>query len=598
MKKKIHHNTAAMTGDFGLNVLNMNMFGLTAIDGKTPISGGLLELHLGKNGATMNIGMGGADVSMGTIAQSIAGLDAWRVNAKLWMSDQEEASRYTSGLRTLYSVGGEAEMALYNDILNGKANIEENAQGDYKAKTKVQGDGSKMIYLGKDALSDGSRFGMNILLAHEAYRNGIDDGLGGQQEETAQSVMGHINAAFALGQTYGMGSIGEAMAEEVDTYLKAMQTQDYSALEKLVAGYDSSGDYWKVKIDAEGVHWEDDKSDDLDLTAVGMGVIKSKDVEKRAGDIANAIMGTDVATNLALNKAILTGDVAALGRLGVTAKSMKDVVAANNGKGYESARKNYVEALNSVVLRDLSFIGLPGMPNQEVGYGPMQGNVSLTSRYGYRINTPEMVANGVIGQAFCFGLFHGGRDYASDKPTYISPEAGRLDLAQAWGGAFGFTTTWTDGTDRLLFDHNSANAIDVISRTVLANEGWTIAGGMGVGQTGTKGGVGYNRTTGTVTGPHLNLRYSLLVNNRFADPQVFYDTQNIVLNYPETDYSRYLSGYSKPAPDYFSSSVVNNVYSYSQTLGSQNFYNNYLSAHRRNNEGMFQLLSWLSFNRR
>jgi hypothetical protein len=66
----------------------------------------LLELHLGRNGATMNVGMGGADVSLGTIAQSIAGLDAWRVNAELWTSKQDEAHKYTSGMRTLYSVGG------------------------------------------------------------------------------------------------------------------------------------------------------------------------------------------------------------------------------------------------------------------------------------------------------------------------------------------------------------------------------------------------------------------------------------------------------------------------------------------------------------
>ncbi|AEJ19227.1 hypothetical protein [Gracilinema caldarium] len=197
----------------------------------------------------MNVGMGGADVSLGTVAQSIAGLDAWRVNAELWTSKQDEAHKYTSGMRTLYSVGGAQELALYQELLSGKTNIEELASGDYKAKTEANGDGTKTIYLGQGALADGSRFGLNILLAHEAYRNGIDDGVEGQRIETQQAVLGHIGAAFALAQTYGMGSIGEAMTGEVNTYLEALKSNNYEALGKLLAGYDASKDYWLIKMD-------------------------------------------------------------------------------------------------------------------------------------------------------------------------------------------------------------------------------------------------------------------------------------------------------------------------------------------------------------
>ncbi|AEJ19220.1 hypothetical protein [Gracilinema caldarium] len=211
----------------------------------------LLELHLGRNGATMNVGMGGADVSLGTVAQSIAGLDAWRVNAELWTSKQDEAHKYTSGMRTLYSVGGAQELALYQELLSGKTNIEELASGDYKAKTEANGDGTKTIYLGQGALADGSRFGLNILLAHEAYRNGIDDGVEGQRVETQQAVLGHIGAALALSQVYRLGSIGTEMAEEVNTYLEALKSNNYEALGKLLAGYDSSGDYWRLTKDGK-----------------------------------------------------------------------------------------------------------------------------------------------------------------------------------------------------------------------------------------------------------------------------------------------------------------------------------------------------------
>jgi hypothetical protein len=60
---------AAFGGDFTLNVLN---FGFLANTGNQTLnnilSSGLLELHLEKGGAAMNIGTGGADASLGTIA--------------------------------------------------------------------------------------------------------------------------------------------------------------------------------------------------------------------------------------------------------------------------------------------------------------------------------------------------------------------------------------------------------------------------------------------------------------------------------------------------------------------------------------------------
>jgi hypothetical protein len=157
-------------------------------------------------------------------------------------------------MRTLYSVGGAKELALYQELLQGKTNIEERSDGDYKAKTEANGDGTKTIYLGQGALYDGSRFGLNILLAHEAYRNGIDDGKEVQQIETQQAVLGHIGASFALAQTYGMGSIGTEMAGEVNTYLEALKSNNYDALGKLLAGYDASGDYWRLKKDGSLVY--------------------------------------------------------------------------------------------------------------------------------------------------------------------------------------------------------------------------------------------------------------------------------------------------------------------------------------------------------
>ena len=224
-----------------------------------------LELHFGKKGVSASmlsqnsecysgsicrprrpVGMGGVDMSLGTIGQSLAGLEAWKVNLEILTSGQEEGWKYASALRTLYSVGGVAEKALYEELLSGKTNIAERWDGEYSAKTEANGDGTKTIYIGREALEKGSRFGLNVLLAHEAYRNGIDDGEAGQREETDRAVLGHIGAAYALGQAYGMGVIGEALGKEVATYLAALSTGNMEDLARLLASYDASGDYWRL----------------------------------------------------------------------------------------------------------------------------------------------------------------------------------------------------------------------------------------------------------------------------------------------------------------------------------------------------------------
>jgi len=63
----------ALTGDFALNVLNFGMFGVRDRENNL-VQNGLLELHLGKKGVTINVGMGGADMSLGTIAGTMVGL--------------------------------------------------------------------------------------------------------------------------------------------------------------------------------------------------------------------------------------------------------------------------------------------------------------------------------------------------------------------------------------------------------------------------------------------------------------------------------------------------------------------------------------------
>ncbi|GAB1455542.1 hypothetical protein MASR2M48_08490 [Spirochaetota bacterium] len=96
---------------------------------------------------------------------------------------------------------------------------------------------------------------MNLLLAHEAYRNGIDDGADGQVAETQRSVLGHINVApppLALPTDTAASSAdqyGEVRA------LQAAYNGDTSGISRSSGGYDSSGDFWKLKKDGK-IEWD------------------------------------------------------------------------------------------------------------------------------------------------------------------------------------------------------------------------------------------------------------------------------------------------------------------------------------------------------
>jgi hypothetical protein len=82
------------------------MFGVNDRNGNL-VKNGLLELHLGKNGATMNVGMGGADVSLGTTAID----DGDYENLNIYGADgkYEKQVAYTKGTSLVNAILNAAE---------------------------------------------------------------------------------------------------------------------------------------------------------------------------------------------------------------------------------------------------------------------------------------------------------------------------------------------------------------------------------------------------------------------------------------------------------------------------------------------------------
>ena len=230
----------AMTGNATLNLANFDMFGFKDKHGKV-ISSGLLEMHIGDAGLSMNMGMGGADLSYGSIAGAMGGFKAWGVNAQLALSSQEEARKYRVAMRTLSSTGNASDSALYEELLAGKTNIEDDSSGNYSAHTTVA-NGQRTIHLGSDRSILTSDLSMGVLLSHEGYRNGLDDGEEGQLDETGRAIRGHVGTAAMLEATYGKGVLGGQMSEE----LAALASGDNGRIAQAFGRYDSSSDYWKM----------------------------------------------------------------------------------------------------------------------------------------------------------------------------------------------------------------------------------------------------------------------------------------------------------------------------------------------------------------
>ncbi|MDR1467951.1 MAG: M23 family metallopeptidase [Spirochaetaceae bacterium] len=259
---------AALGGDFTLNVLN-----LSDLTGGA-LNSGLLELRLGKKGMSMNIGTGGVNASLQNLVSVGQGIATYYdVNSKLANSRQEATGEFASQMRTLYSGTAEQRQA-FDDALDNRLQLVKSGKTDFEdetepgkralAKTVDNGDGTRTMYIGTAAMEEGSRFGLNVVFGHEAYRNGKDDGEEGQRLETDRAVEGHISTANALMAGYGAGSVGTGFMLEAMEYNMAKASGNTEGMRKVLDRYDSSADYWKLTQDGglayDGEGWLKDEN--------------------------------------------------------------------------------------------------------------------------------------------------------------------------------------------------------------------------------------------------------------------------------------------------------------------------------------------------
>jgi murein DD-endopeptidase MepM/ murein hydrolase activator NlpD len=232
----------AMGGDFTLNLLNLSL--LTRNDDyKT----GLLELHLGRNGTTMNLGTGGANISLDNLAASFRGLKVWDVNNMISsFIKKEDDFDANAALRSLYGFGEKEQKDQLWDILNGKTIINTDSEGKFGAESVRDENDKKVINLTgyKSGMSVEDQLLVGVLLGHEAYRDGyVTDN---QKQETGTAALMHTEMAIRMIQG---GYLSLLMDDNLRKDIVAYNIGKDFFNDYIDKKYDSSGDFWKLMRD-------------------------------------------------------------------------------------------------------------------------------------------------------------------------------------------------------------------------------------------------------------------------------------------------------------------------------------------------------------
>lgn len=221
----------AMTGQTTLNLMNFGKSGT-----------GFLEMNLGGGGSLFNLGTQGTDVSLGSLSSAAQGLALYSENQNINAAVEDRDLR--AGMRTLYSSGIEDTESLYQDILDGSVTLTLSEGLGCQGYTSVDDSGKRVIDLNG---SGQSPLDLAVLLSHEAFRDGLNNGETAQLLETVEAASAHMAVSSALQQRYGSDSLSidnnrEAFAYRL--YAQGAITKD-EMTGYILNNYDSTGDFWK-----------------------------------------------------------------------------------------------------------------------------------------------------------------------------------------------------------------------------------------------------------------------------------------------------------------------------------------------------------------
>ena len=235
----------ATTGKAKFNVLNLSSFCDAHV--------GLLEMNIGGEGPIFEIGTGGYDISRERVENALESAYILQEDNRIrHSSDFSKNNKIT--MRALFSEGKIQEQVgeLYNLLLNDGASVKYGDLAGALAYTSSDSQGSRNIILDlipSNKVTD--QLKTAVILAHEAYRNGKDDGIL-QIFETADAVVGHAKMAYDI-LSSGFSYPDFALIKEEVKSIIGGNIKDL--IVKAICNYASGGDYWRIIGDGK-VAWD------------------------------------------------------------------------------------------------------------------------------------------------------------------------------------------------------------------------------------------------------------------------------------------------------------------------------------------------------
>ena len=554
----------AMGNDFTLNILNFGLF-----SGGT-VSGGLLELHLGKDGVSMNFGTGGANVSFDNILASIRGAQVWHTNIQVdkYVDNEDNKFKEKVTLRAQYGYGNDVQKQQLKDILKGDVLINTDAEGDYFAETTRNEDGKRVINLAnyQQGLSVEQQFLLAVIVGHEAYRDGYvtDD----NNLETRSATMAHTEMAIRMIKGGENIAFNDNLIKDIIAY-----NQGNDFFNKYVdKNYDSSADYWKLIVGSDDIArfiW--DGLYTFDLSEIGIdGRVNSLD-----DDALNTMW------NLGHSNKSFEDFTATVG-LFYTLNNIADIfekklnVSPDNTMKSETYNEHWSLFTNALrAAGESELFAKKDAAIMPLGEGPnifANGKGEVTCLSGWRAVT--------WGSKFGEFQLHTAWDVGARGPNnsrnnadtrLVAPMDGTLTFDFTQG--YGLRLVTSDGQNQsITYSHASGasikNYIDLFSYDGVninnANQLTGIKQNMVVGIMGNTGNLS--------AAPHVDIIYR--VNGVMQNPSSFYN----INNFSATSYAKLMSGLGAGTDKYnigLTSTQVHGIYNYLKTTSSLNSFSSF-----------------------
>ena len=214
---------------------------------------GILEMNIGGEGPIFEIGSNGYDISKNTVESAIASAYILKEDNRIRHgSDFSKDNKIT--MRALFSEGKIQDQIgqLYDMLLGDKVSVKYGDLKEALAYTTSDSQGTKNIILNlipSDSVSD--QLKMAVIFAHEAFRNGKNDGIM-QILETADAVIGHAKMAYDIVSSGFKYPDITLIKNEVESLIGGNIT---NLLVNALVNYASSGDYWRLLGDGKAV-WD------------------------------------------------------------------------------------------------------------------------------------------------------------------------------------------------------------------------------------------------------------------------------------------------------------------------------------------------------